>query len=55
MAAGTLFKTYGNRHLCSMYNGAFLEIDEGIDVDYHLRGYNQFFNRTYLTGFIESL
>jgi hypothetical protein len=54
-ADGTYFRTSGNSRLCTMRNGAYQPIEDGIKVDYSLDGYDDYFNRTKLTNFIENL
>jgi hypothetical protein len=55
MADGTLFATSGNRVICSGHNGTFASIDEGIDVDFSLDSYLDFYNHTALTSKFASL
>jgi hypothetical protein len=55
VADGTLFNTSGNRTLCSVQNGSYYSIDRGIDVDFGLDTYADYFNRTALTTKIDAL
>lgn len=55
LADGTLFQTSGNRVLSSVHNGAFTSVDDGVDVDFSLDTYLDFYNRAALTTKIAAL
>ncbi len=54
-ADGTFFQTSGNKELNIAHNGSFLNIDKGIDVDFTIDKYADFFYRPALAKKIDSL
>jgi len=54
-AWGTTFTISGPSVISFMKNGAYYSVDKGVDPDYFIRDYNNFYNRQSLTEFIHSL
>lgn len=54
-ADGCPFQMSGNSRLAYMKNGAFYNIDQGVEPDFILPSPKQFYDREYLTGYINGL
>ncbi|MBQ8137542.1 MAG: hypothetical protein IJ174_08930 [Clostridia bacterium] len=54
-AWGTTFQISGTRRISFLKNGAYYDVDQGVEPDYIIRSYEHFFDRQALTDYINSL
>ena len=55
LADGTIFNYSGNKHICTVKNGSYYSVDQGVEPDYVIRKTAHFYDREWLTQFIEDL
>ena len=55
LADGTIFNYSGNKHICTVKNGSYYSVDQGVEPDYVIRKTAHFYDREWLTRFIEDL
>ena len=54
-ADGSIFQISGSMRLAYMKNGSFYDIDQGVEPDFIIPTPKQFYDREYLTGYINEL
>ena len=54
-ADGNVFQISGHTRLAYMKNGSFYDIDQGVEPDFIIPSPKQFYDREYLTGYINEL
>ena len=54
-AYGTLFRMSAAQRMSFLKNGAFYDIDQGVEPDYYVSNIDNYYNRTVLTDFINGL
>ncbi len=54
-AWGTSFRISGPRRICYIKNGSYYDIDQGAEPDYTISDPDNYYNRTELTAYINSL
>jgi C-terminal processing protease CtpA/Prc len=55
LADGTFYQVSGYRMLSTCKNGIFYDIDRGVEPDYRLSDFSEFYSRDSLTTYIDSL
>ena len=54
-AWGTSYQISGASQISFVKNGAYYDVDQGVDPDYTIRDYNHFYDREALTEYINGL
>ena len=54
-AWGTVFQISSSRRMSFLKNGSFYDIDQGVDPDYFINDFSNFYNRKALTAYINGL
>ena len=54
-ADGTVYQFSGSSRMCTVKNGSFYSVDEGVDPDFVIRKTEHFYDREWLNSFIENL
>ena len=52
---GTSYRTSGPKRISFVKNGAYYDVDRGVEPDYIIRSYQHFFDRQALTDYINQL
>lgn len=55
LADGTFYQISGYRKLCTEKNGVYYDIDQGATPDYRIANFSDFFNRTTLSAYLNTL
>ena len=54
-AWGTSFQISGSERISFVKNGAYYDVDQGVEPDFIIHSYDHFYDRQALTDFINSL
>jgi len=54
-AWGTSFQIFGHKRISFVKNGAYYDVDRGVEPDFPIHSYDHFFDREALTDFINGL
>ena len=54
-ADGTIFSHSSNSHICTVKNGSYYSVDQGVTPDFTISKLEHFFDREWLTDYIENL
>ena len=54
-ADGTIFSYSSNKRMCTVKNGSYYSIDQGVTPDYAIRDAEHFYDREWLTQYIATL
>jgi len=54
-ADGTIFSFSGRSAMCSVKNGRYVDVDDGVVPDYVIKDPSAYYNRTALSTYLDSL